>query len=78
MLRSIARGALSAVYQENARLTTGEREAAALAAGRAATWPSENAQLRSLLKLSPEPALSYVTARVVATSGGAYVRNIIG
>src|SRR5258705_8846894 len=38
---------------------------------------SENAQLRGLLKLTPEPTATYLTARVVANSGGAYVRSLL-
>jgi rod shape-determining protein MreC len=64
------------LYQENARL---EEEN-----GRLLHWQqaalnlaTENAQLRSFLKLVPEPAVSYVTARVIANSGGAYVRNLM-
>ena len=64
------------LYQENARL---EEEN-----GRLLHWQqaalnlaTENAQLRSLLKMVPEPAVSYVTARVIANSGGAYVRNLM-
>jgi len=38
---------------------------------------SENAQLRGLLKLTPEPTATYLTARVVANSGGAYVRSLM-
>ncbi len=64
------------LYQENARL---EEEN-----GRLLHWQqaalnlaTENAQLRGLLKLVPESAVSYVTARVIANSGGAYVRNLM-
>ena len=57
-----------AVYQENARLTT-ENERLLRWQQAALNLASENTQLRSLLRLSPEPALSYVTARVVAASG---------
>ncbi len=63
-------------YQDNLRLTQDNRKllhwqqtALALAA--------ENAQLRDLLKLSPESAVSFVTARVIASSGGAYLRNLM-
>jgi rod shape-determining protein MreC len=37
---------------------------------------SENAKLRDLLKLTPEAAVSYVTARVIASSGGAFLRDL--
>jgi rod shape-determining protein MreC len=64
------------LYRENSRLEEENRrllhwQQAAL------TLAAENAQLRSLLKLAPEAAISYVTARVIATSGGAYARNLM-
>ena len=55
--------------EENRRLLDWQRAALALA--------SENARLRDLLKLAPDPANSYVTARVVADSGGAYIRSLM-
>jgi rod shape-determining protein MreC len=70
-----ARG-LVAAYQENARLTEEN--------GRLLGWQqtalrlaSENARLRLLLKAVPEPPTSFATARVIANSGGAYVRSVI-
>ncbi len=70
-----ARG-LVAVYQENERLQ--EENARLLGWQQAALkLASEDAQLRDLLRVLPEPATSYVTARVIANSGGAYVRSII-
>jgi rod shape-determining protein MreC len=62
--------------QQNARL---EKENLQLLHWRQAalTLAAENAQLRGLLKLVPESAVSYVTARVIADSGGAYVRNLM-
>src|SRR5262249_27900302 len=38
---------------------------------------SENARLRELLKLTPEPPATFITARVIASSGGAYVRSLM-
>ncbi|HKM73078.1 MAG TPA: rod shape-determining protein MreC [Stellaceae bacterium] len=65
-----------AVYQDNARLAE-ENE-------RLLTWQqaalglaSENARLRELLKLTPEPPATFITARVIANSGGAYVRSLM-
>jgi rod shape-determining protein MreC len=55
--------------EENARLLHWQQTALTLA--------SENAQLRGLLKLVPDPAVSYVTARVIAGSGGAYFRSLM-
>jgi rod shape-determining protein MreC len=37
----------------------------------------ENHALRGLLKAVPENAVSYVTARVIANSGGGYVRTVM-
>jgi len=55
--------------EENERLLHWQQDALTLA--------SENQQLRGLLKLVPEPKASYVTARVIANSGGAYVRTLM-
>src|SRR5436853_635020 len=38
---------------------------------------TENRQLQGLLKVVPDRAISYVTARVIANSGGAYVRTVM-
>ena len=38
---------------------------------------AENQALRSLLNLTPEPIRHYVTARVVADQGGAFVRSVL-
>jgi rod shape-determining protein MreC len=43
----------------------------------ALTLVVQNAQLRKLLKVVPEPTVSFVTARVIATSGGAFMRNVL-
>jgi rod shape-determining protein MreC len=65
-----------AVYQENARLA--EENERLLAWQQAALrLSSENTQLRDLLKLAPEPPISYLTARVIADSGDAYARSLI-
>lgn len=67
---------LFVVYKENARLAAendrllGWQQAALKLA-------SENAELRDLLKLVPDPATSYVTARIIANSGGIYVRGVM-
>jgi rod shape-determining protein MreC len=65
-----------AVYQDNHRLAEEN--------GRLLNWQqaalnlaSENARLRELLKLTPEPATTFITARVIANSGGAYVRSLM-
>jgi rod shape-determining protein MreC len=64
------------VYKENTRLAT-ENEMLLAWQQAALKLASENAELRDLLKLSPDAASSYVTARVIASSGGAYLRSII-
>ena len=38
---------------------------------------SENKVLRSLLQLSPDPKMQFITARVIADSGGAFVKSVI-
>jgi rod shape-determining protein MreC len=54
---------------ENARLLQWQQAARNLAA--------ENRELRGLLKAVPQTALSYVTAPVIANSGGAFMRMIL-
>src|SRR5215469_6276318 len=65
-----------AAYRENARLAKENSELLQWQQT-ALSLASENAQLRELLKLTPEPAGSYVTARVIANSGGTDVRSLI-
>ncbi|MBV8118999.1 MAG: rod shape-determining protein MreC [Alphaproteobacteria bacterium] len=55
--------------EENTRLLHWRQAALALA--------EENKALRDLLKLAPESARSFVSARVIASSGGAYLRNLL-
>lgn len=38
---------------------------------------AENAQLRHMLNFAPEPGVKFVTGRVVADSGGAFVRSLL-
>ena len=38
---------------------------------------TENTRLRELLKLAPDPSASFVSARVVANSGGTYFRSVL-
>ena len=38
---------------------------------------AENDALRAMLKLVPEPGATFVTARVVADNGGAFVRTVL-
>lgn len=55
--------------EENARLLHWQDTARRLAA--------ENETLRAIAHVVPEPRASFVTARVVATSGGAFVRTLL-
>jgi rod shape-determining protein MreC len=65
-----------AVYQDNHRLAE-ENERLLNWQHAALNLASENARLRELLKLTPEPATTFITARVIANSGGAYVRSLM-
>jgi rod shape-determining protein MreC len=64
------------VYQENRRL---EEENQRLLQWQqvALKLTTENRQLQGLLKVVPDRSVSYVTARVIANSGGAYVRTVM-
>jgi rod shape-determining protein MreC len=55
--------------EENKRLLRWQHAALALA--------DENRELRNLLRLVPEPLRSFVSARVIASSGGAYLRSLM-
>jgi rod shape-determining protein MreC len=55
--------------EENARLLRWQQTAQSLAA--------ENERLKDLLKLAPDPALSYVSTRVIANSGDTYARSVL-
>jgi rod shape-determining protein MreC len=57
------------LIEENERLLGWQQVALKLSA--------ENAELRELTKLTPEPPVSFVTARVIADSGGAYARSVM-
>jgi rod shape-determining protein MreC len=64
------------LYQDNARLTEENKrllhwQQAAIALA------DENAQLRGLLKLVPQSEVSFASARVIASSGGAFLRNLM-
>ncbi|MBV8776414.1 MAG: rod shape-determining protein MreC [Alphaproteobacteria bacterium] len=65
-----------ATYRENVRLEA-ENQRLLQWQQTALNLAADNKQLRGLLKAVPENALSYVTARVVANSGGAFVRMIL-
>jgi rod shape-determining protein MreC len=57
------------LVQENERLLRWQQAALDLA--------TDNQRLRGLVKAVPNAAVSYVTARVIANSGGAYVRTVM-
>jgi rod shape-determining protein MreC len=55
--------------QDNARLLQWQQAAQGLTV--------ENAHLRELLNLVPDPAVSFVSTRVIANSGGSFVRSVL-
>ncbi len=55
--------------QDNARLLQWQQVAQGLSV--------ENARLRELLRLAPDPAVSFVSTRVIANSGGSFVRSVL-
>jgi rod shape-determining protein MreC len=63
-------------YQENLRLETENRKLLQWQQV-ARNLDAENKELRGLLKAIPSSALAYVTAPVIANSGGAFVRMIL-
>jgi len=63
-------------YQENLRLSA-ENEKLLQWQQTALNLDAENRQLRGLLKAVPKTSVSYATARVIANSGGAFVRSIL-
>jgi rod shape-determining protein MreC len=70
-----ARGVI-ALYQDNRRLEQ-ENERLLQWQQVALKLSADNRQLRGLLKGVPEGKVSYVTTRVIANSGGAYVRTVM-
>jgi rod shape-determining protein MreC len=65
-----------ALYRENARLEE-ENERLLSWQQAALRLAAENTRLRDLLKLTPPASVSFVTARVIANSGGAYLRSVL-
>ena len=63
-------------YQENVRLEA-ENERLLQWQQTALNLSADNQQLRGLLRVVPENSVSYITARVIGNSGGAYVRMIL-
>lgn len=67
---------MAGVYRENARLR--EENSRLLHWQQAALQlQADNKELRDLTRLVPENTASFITARVVADSGGAFVRNVL-
>jgi rod shape-determining protein MreC len=65
-----------AIYRDNLRLA--EENQRLLASEQVALKLSvENALLRELSKLVPEPGTSFITARVILDTGGPYARSVI-
>jgi rod shape-determining protein MreC len=64
------------MYQDNVRLSH-ENERLLQWQQIALKLSADNRDLRGLLKSVPEAAVSYVTARVIANSGGGYVRTVM-
>jgi rod shape-determining protein MreC len=67
---------MAALYSENERL---HKENARLLQWQqvALNLNAENQRLRGLLNLVPEPTASFVSAKVIANSGGTFVRSIL-
>jgi rod shape-determining protein MreC len=68
--------AIVTTYQDNVRLAR-ENEQLLQWQQVALKMSADNRDLRGLLKVVPETAVSYVTARVIANSGGGYVRTVM-
>ena len=64
------------MYQDNLRLTR-ENERLLQWQQIALKLSADNRDLRGLLKSVPDAAISYVTVRVIANSGGGYVRTVM-
>jgi rod shape-determining protein MreC len=70
-----ARGFIG-TYEENRRLVA-ENERLLRWQQAALDLANDNQKLRGLVKAVPNASVSYVTARVIANSGGAYVRTVM-
>lgn len=69
-------GDIAAVLDENAALK-GELATLREWRQRALNLDVENAELRRLLNLRPDPELAFVSGRVVADRGGSFVRSVV-
>jgi len=67
---------LMALAKENAELREANRR---LRSWQAVAYrlEAENGALRDLLRMAPDPSSRYITARVVADNGGAFVRSVL-
>ena len=65
-----------ALREENARLIAGNQEMKQWQ-NAVVAMQDENRELRSLLHFQTEPGLSYISARVIADTGGPFVRGLI-
>ena len=70
-----ARGFIG-TYEQNRRLVA-ENERLLRWQQAALDLANDNQKLRGLVKAVPNASVSYVTARVIANSGGAYVRTVM-
>jgi rod shape-determining protein MreC len=67
---------VAALYRENDRLRQ-ENDRLLQWQQVAQTLAAENRRLRGLLNLVPEPMVSFVSAKVIANSGGTFVRSVL-
>jgi len=67
---------LVTIYQDNLRLES-ENQRLLQWQQVALKLSADNRDLQGLLKIVPEKAASYVTARIIANSGGSYVRTVM-
>ena len=67
---------LFTLREQNAQLLA-EREALLQWQAVARRLEAENAELRSLLSMAPDPRTRYLTARVIGNSAGAFVREVL-
>lgn len=67
---------LATIYEDNARLRE-ENERLRRWQAVALALDAENATLKAQLRWIPDPAPSYITARVVADAGGVYARAVL-
>ena len=68
--------AFANLYQENQQLRE-ENERLRGWQARALTLAQENAAFRGLLRVQPEPGVTYVSGRVIGDSGGPFVRAMV-